>query len=304
MKPYRMVSARLLQILVTLANRFLLKPKCLAAAWIRPWKTFLIAMLAPRKTSKLIWSCWISLMWTWWLCTFHPFPQWSHGLATTGLEGARWSGPSGRQWPNFTPRARPEPLACRTTAPAATSAWRPWTTWRCPWSTRQETARNLSTKDEICRNLMEFVHIVSHGGRRQKNCRKPFKQRGGNVCISCNLKAAHALLMTIVWSFVPHGNLVLPCAAHQFASWRLQVQFHLGMGTDPSGFVSYHRAKGIQLQAYSVLANSVTHHASHLTWCLGRLAAKATCGCAFLSHFQIGFSVWGIWGLICGCLPP
>ena len=33
MKPYRMVSARLLQILVTLANRFLLKPKCLAAAW-------------------------------------------------------------------------------------------------------------------------------------------------------------------------------------------------------------------------------------------------------------------------------
>lgn len=46
---------------------------------------------------------------------------------------------------------------------------------------------------------------------------------------------------------------------------RLQVQFHLGMGTDPSGFVSYHRAKGIQLQAYSVLANSVTHHASHLT---------------------------------------
>lgn len=41
-----------------------------------------------------------------------------------------------------------------------------------------------------------------------------------------------------------------------------EVQFHLGMGTDPSGFVSYHKAKGIQLQAYSVLGNSISHHAS------------------------------------------
>ena len=41
-----------------------------------------------------------------------------------------------------------------------------------------------------------------------------------------------------------------------------EVQLHLGMGTDPEGFVSYHKAKGIQLQAYSVLGNSMTHHAS------------------------------------------
>eukprot|EP00435_Cladocopium_sp_Y103_P062796 s22_g24.t1 len=60
-----------------------------------------------------------------------------------------------------------------------------------------------------------------------------------------------------------------------------QVQFHLGMGTDPSGFVSYHRAKGIQLQAYSVLGNSVTHHASseivsgNLTTSIGKAHNKS-----------------------------
>lgn len=60
-----------------------------------------------------------------------------------------------------------------------------------------------------------------------------------------------------------------------------QVQFHLVMGTDPSGFVSYHRAKGIQLQAYSVLANSVTHHASseivsgNLTTSIGKAHNKS-----------------------------
>mmetsp|Transcript_30835 Transcript_30835/g.57825 ORF Transcript_30835/g.57825 Transcript_30835/m.57825 type:complete len:322 (+) Transcript_30835:50-1015(+) len=41
-----------------------------------------------------------------------------------------------------------------------------------------------------------------------------------------------------------------------------QVQIHLGMGTDPAGFVSYHKARGIQLQAYSVLGNGLSHKAS------------------------------------------
>lgn len=35
-----------------------------------------------------------------------------------------------------------------------------------------------------------------------------------------------------------------------------QVQFHLGMGPDPMGFVSYHHKMGVQLQAYSVLGNN------------------------------------------------
>lgn len=60
-----------------------------------------------------------------------------------------------------------------------------------------------------------------------------------------------------------------------------QVQFHLRMGTDPSGFVSYHKAKGIQLQAYSVLGNSISHHASseilsgNLTTSIGKAHNKS-----------------------------
>ncbi|CAK9087283.1 9 [Durusdinium trenchii] len=61
-----------------------------------------------------------------------------------------------------------------------------------------------------------------------------------------------------------------------------QVQLHLGMGTDPEGFVSYHKAKGIQLQAYSVLGNSMTHHASseilngNLTTSIGKAHNKSS----------------------------
>ncbi|CAE7569973.1 morA [Symbiodinium sp. CCMP2592] len=39
-----------------------------------------------------------------------------------------------------------------------------------------------------------------------------------------------------------------------------QVQLHLGMGTDPAGIVSWHKKRGIQLQAYSVLGNTAVSH--------------------------------------------
>ncbi|CAE8620209.1 unnamed protein product [Polarella glacialis] len=41
-----------------------------------------------------------------------------------------------------------------------------------------------------------------------------------------------------------------------------QIQFHLGMGTDPAGFVSYHKKMGVQLQAYSVLGNNPIKHSA------------------------------------------
>ncbi|CAJ1349303.1 unnamed protein product [Effrenium voratum] len=61
-----------------------------------------------------------------------------------------------------------------------------------------------------------------------------------------------------------------------------QVQFHLGMGTDPNSFVSYHKAHNIQLQAYSVLGNSLDHHASseivsgNLTVSIGKAHNKSS----------------------------
>jgi len=82
-----------------------------------------------------------------------------------------------------------------------------------------------------------------------------------NYCPSC-----YACLETM-------DNLTMPMVN--------QVQFHLGMGTDPSGFVSYHKAKGIQLQAYSVLGNSISHHASseilsgNLTTSIGKAHNKS-----------------------------
>ena len=42
-----------------------------------------------------------------------------------------------------------------------------------------------------------------------------------------------------------------------------QVMVHIGMGTDPGGFVSYSKKHGVQLQAYSVLGNTPWgHHAA------------------------------------------
>lgn len=40
---------------------------------------------------------------------------------------------------------------------------------------------------------MEFVHMEA-----ADKILEALQTKGGNVCISCNLKAAHALLMTIV----------------------------------------------------------------------------------------------------------
>ena len=118
----RTVLARPLQIPRFLARRFLLKPKCPGVAWIHPWKTSSIATLEPRKILKLIWSCWICPMWTWSLCIFLLSLPWSPDLATAGLEGVKWLEHSGRPWRSFTMRAKPVPLVCPTTAPAAMHA--------------------------------------------------------------------------------------------------------------------------------------------------------------------------------------
>jgi len=41
-----------------------------------------------------------------------------------------------------------------------------------------------------------------------------------------------------------------------------QVMYHLGMGVDPAGFMTYAKRRGVVLQAYSVLGNTPwTHHA-------------------------------------------